>query len=149
MINAERAEPYYPKDTQTLAVFILPHAKMVVRFGPAHRLMDREDSEPGLCEYWSFRFACGLEAFLVYHFHHPDGPRCNVYATSPDIGHILEHLAINDCITWRLDHAMPDFYLARYGDTADACSPDGQQRISTAEPVNPGNDCRHAKTTKL
>ena len=101
--HAERAEPYYPRDDQPLIAFTLPHADMVARFGPAHRPMDAEDNEPGPCEYWSFRFPCGLVTFITYHFHAPTGAGGDVTSSSPDIGHILQHLPIADCLFWRLD----------------------------------------------
>lgn len=115
MINAERAEPYYPKDDWPLFDFKLPHSEMVSRFGPAHRQMDEKDNEPGPVEYWSFRFGCGLRVFITYHFHDPTGAGGVVTATSPDIGHILKHLDVADCLTWRLDLAEPEFYQKRYG----------------------------------
>lgn len=119
--QAERAEPYYPRDDQPLIAFTLPHAAMVERFGPAHRQMDAEDNEPGPCEYWSFRFPCGLTAFITYHFHAPTGAGGSVTSSSPDIGHILQHLPVADCLFWRLDHAEPDFYQQRYGSTSGTC----------------------------
>lgn len=121
MIHAERAEPYYPRDDQPLVAFTLPYAEMVERFGPAHRQMDAQNNEPGPCEYWSFRFTCGLTAFITYHFHAPTGPGGEVTASSPDIGHILSHLPIADCLFWRLDTAEPRLYQERYGTASGTC----------------------------
>ena len=119
--QAERAEPYYPRDDRALIAFLLPHAEMIERFGPAHRQMDAEDNEPGPCEYWSFRFSCGLTTFITYHFHAPTGPGGDVTSSSPDIAHILQHLPIADCLFWRLDHAEPELYRERYGITTGIC----------------------------
>lgn len=119
--RAERAEPYYPRDTQPLIAFTLPHADVVARFGPAHRAMDADDNEPGPCEYWSFRFPCGLVTFITYHFHVPTGPGGDVTASSPDIAHILQHLPISDCLFWRLDHAAPEYFHERYPVVSGCC----------------------------
>jgi hypothetical protein len=120
--HAERAEPYYPRDDQPLIAFSLPHADMVARFGSAHRLMDAEDDEPGPAEYWSFRFPCGLVTFITYHFHTPPAPGGTVRASSPDIEHILRHLPVADCLFWRLDRDLPDFFRERYGTVSGTCS---------------------------
>lgn len=117
LTDAERAQPYYPEDDQVLLCFRLSHASAVERLGIAHRQMDAEDNEPGPCEYWSFRFSCGLRVFIVYRFDGPIGPGGDVLATSPDIDHILTHIPLTDCVFWRLDHAQPEFYRQRYGNT--------------------------------
>ena len=122
MLYVERGEPYYPRDDQPLIAFTLSHPEMVERFGPAHRQMDAQDDEPGPCEYWSFRFPCGLITFIAYHFHVPTGAGGTVYATSPDIAHIIKHLPIVDCLFWRLDYAEPEIYQQRYGNVSDTCS---------------------------
>lgn len=115
MIQAERAEPYYPRDDQPLLAFILPLAEMIARFGPAHREKDDLDNEPGPCSYWSFRFSCGLVVFITYHLHAPTGPTGSVTSSAAEIDHILEHLPVADCLFWRLDHDEPDFFQSRYG----------------------------------
>ena len=122
MFTAERDEPYYPKDDQPLVAFTLPHEEMVRRFGPAHRSMDERDNEPGPCEYWSFRFPCGLSLFIAYHFHCPPAPGGNICASSPDICHILDHLPIEDCVFWRLDEAEPALFNQKYGKQVGHCS---------------------------
>ena len=83
--------------------------------------MDAEYNEPGPCEYWSFRFPCGLVTFITYHFHAPTGAGGDVTSSSPDIGHILQHLPIADCLFWRLDHAEPALYQQRYGTPSGIC----------------------------
>jgi hypothetical protein len=121
VFHAERAEPYYPSDTQPLLAFSLPHAEMIDRFGPAHRQMDAEDDEPGSCEYWAFRFPCGLTTFIAYHLHSPKGSDGVVTASSPDIGHILQHLPIKQWLSWRFDLAEPDLFRQRYGMASGVC----------------------------
>lgn len=120
--SVERAEPYYPGDDQPLIGFTLPYTDMVARFGPAHRLTDAGDNEPGPAEYWSFRFPCGLHTFITYHRDAPPAPGGTVTASSPDITHILQHLPITDCVFWRLDHDEADLYRKKYGTPSDACS---------------------------
>ncbi len=70
MIKAELAPPFYPKDDRPLVAFTLPYAQMVERFGPAHRVMDELDNEPGPCEYWSFVFPCGMTILSLTIFMH-------------------------------------------------------------------------------
>jgi hypothetical protein len=119
-IAAERAPPYYPDD-QPLVAFQLSHDEMVNRFGLSHRVMDENDNEPAPCEYWSFIFPCGLSIFIAYHLEVPTGPTGSVYASSRDIGHILEHLPVEDCVFWRLDKAEPDIYSQRGGISSAPC----------------------------
>ena len=123
LFHSERAESYCPQDDQPLVAFTLAHPHMIARFGPAHRQMGVEDNEPGPCEYWSFKFPCGLITFITFHFHIPTGPGGDVVASSPDVEHILQHLPIRDCLIWRLDHNEPDFYRQRYSRAAgkDSC----------------------------
>lgn len=122
MIDAERAEPYHPRDSRPLLAFKLSHGEMVERFGPPHRQTEPGDNEPGPCEYWSFQFPCGLTVFITYHFHSPPAPSGDVCASSPDIGHILAHLPAADCLFWRLDDAEPDLYRSLYENRRDSCS---------------------------
>jgi hypothetical protein len=119
-IDAERAPPFYPDD-QPLIAFQLSYDEMVLRFGPSHRVMDENDNEPGPCEYWSFAFPCGLTIFIAFHLDAPTGPSGNVHASSRDIGHILEHLPVGDCVFWRLDTAEPDIYSQLGGNSSATC----------------------------
>ena len=116
MIRANRAEPYYPGNNECLVSFPMPYDEFVGRFGPAHRQMDDRDNEPGPCEYWAFRFPCGLSVFLVYHLTRPPAPGCYVYANRPEIDHLLHHVPIADRVEWRLDRAHPDVFRGRHGD---------------------------------
>jgi len=119
-IEAERAPPFYPDD-QPLIAFQLSYDEMALRFGPSHRVMDENDNEPGPCEYWSFAFPCGLTIFIAFHLQAPTGPSGNVHASSRDIGHILEHLPVDDCVFWRLDIAEPDIYSQLGGTSSAKC----------------------------
>ncbi|MBB5033898.1 hypothetical protein [Prosthecobacter vanneervenii] len=119
-IEAERAPPFYP-DHYPLIAFQLSYEEMVTRFGLPHRVMDENDNEPCPCEYWSFLFPCGLSIFIAFHLQAPTGPTGSVYASSRDIGHILEHLPVNDCVFWRLDIAEPDLYRERGGILSSTC----------------------------
>ncbi len=123
MIDAEHAEPYYPGNSECLVSFLMPYDQFVARFGPAHRQMDARDDEPGPCEYWAFRFLCGLSVFLVYHPTRPPGPGGYLYANRPEIDHILHHVAIADRVDWRLDHAHPDDFRERHGEGHAATCP--------------------------
>ncbi|MCE9634911.1 MAG: hypothetical protein K8T90_04330 [Planctomycetes bacterium] len=114
MIDADRAEPYYPGNSECLISLVMPHDEFVARFGPAHRQMDERDNEPGPCEFWAYRFRCGLSVLLVYHFSRPRSPACFVYADRPEIDHVLEHLQAADCVEWRLDHAHRDVFRERH-----------------------------------
>lgn len=125
-IDAERAPPFYPDDQQLVA-FHLSYEEMVSRFGPAHRVMDEDDNEPGPCEYWSFVFPCGLSIFITYHWAGSPIPNGVVCASSPAIDHVLEHLPIADCIFWRLDEAEPEIYCQRGGILSSTC-PNGNQQ---------------------
>jgi len=121
MITAKRAAPFYPKDDQPLVAFTLTYQETVDRLGPAHRVMDDMDNEPGPCEYWSFCFPCGMTIFITYHFHAPTGAGGVVCASAPEIDHILEHLPVRDCVFWRLDVAEPEIYRKRGGILNSRC----------------------------
>ncbi len=149
MIHFERAEPYYPRDDRPLLAFTLPYAEMVARFGPAHRQMDDRDDEPGPCEYWSFRFPCGLTTFITYHFHAPTGPGGRVTASSPDIRHNVSHLPIVDCIFWRLDTAEPDLFRKRYGNPSDGCGYSGTQPNDNTRNIYPATHRRGDGTSTV
>jgi hypothetical protein len=123
VIDADRAEPYYPGNDECLVSFLMPHEEFVARFGAAHRQMDERDSEPGPCEYWAFRFPCGLSVFLVYHPTRPPAPGCYVYADRPDIDHVLQHIGLSDRVEWRLDYAHPDVFRERHGVVAVRACP--------------------------
>lgn len=115
MIGATKAEPYYPGDDRALLAFALPAAEIVRRFGPAHRQMDENDHEPGPCEYWAYTFPCGLFVFIIHHLQAGDEYIGTVCADAPEIDHILHHLPLADCITWRLDRDVTGFYEDWYG----------------------------------
>lgn len=132
VIDAERAEPYYPGNDECLVSFLMPYEEFVGRFGPAHRQMEDRDDEPGPCEYWAFRFPCGLSVFLVYHPSRPPSPGCYVCANRPETDHLLHHLQIADRVEWRLDRAHPDAFRERHGEGHPACCP------SAAAPVAGG-----------
>jgi hypothetical protein len=119
-IDAERAPPFYP-DHYPMIAFQLSYEEMVSRFGPSHRVMDEHDNEPGPCEYWSFIFPCGISIFIAFQLAAPNGPTGSVYASCRDIGHILEHLPVGDCVFWRLDIAEPEIYSQRGGTSSATC----------------------------
>lgn len=135
MINAERTEPYYPANDECLVSFLMTYEEFVARFGPSHRQMDDRDNEPGPCEYWAFRFPCGLSVFLVYHPTRPPAPGCYLYASRPEIDHLLHHLQIADRVEWRLDHAHPNAFLERHGDRHPRSCPSRAQALDGVEPA--------------
>ena len=136
MIDADRADPYYPGNDECLISFVMPYDEFVNRFGPAHRQMDARDEEPGRCEYWAFRFSCGLSTFLVYHFDRPGAPACLVYADRPEVDHVAEHLHVADRIEWRLDDAHPDLFRQRHGQSASRSCSDVSGREPPGMPVS-------------
>lgn len=115
MIGATMAKPVYPGDDRALLAFDLPAEEMVRRLGPSHLQMDESDGEPGPCEYWSYRFPCGLTVLIVHHFQAPGDYSGTVYADAPEIQHILHHLPLADCVSWRLDREVSNFYEDWYG----------------------------------
>lgn len=114
MFTAPKAEPYYPRDDQPLVAFRMSHAEMQARFGPAHRAMDAQDNEPGLCEYWAYRLSDSLSVLITFHFGFPGGSAGEITATEPDIGGIIASLGIADAVFWRFDRDGAEFFKKRY-----------------------------------
>lgn len=114
MLTTPKAPPYYPRDDQPLIAFRLTHAEMQVRFGPAHRLMDAEDNEPGPCEYWAYRLSDSLSVLITFHIQSPGGSSGNITATEPDIARIIALLPISEVVFWRFDRDCPDAFAKRY-----------------------------------
>jgi len=111
MHSAEPVDPTSPHDAQPLIRFTLPREEMPRRFGPAHRRTDGQQPQ----ELWAFRFPCGLAVFLNYPCATAGGTEGVVRADSPEIAHILHHLGLSDCLSWRLDHDDRPAFQARYG----------------------------------
>lgn len=114
MITAERAEPYHQGDSQPLIAFRLSPEQMEKRFGPPHRISDKDDDEPGPCEYRAFRFSDSQAILITYHLQDPGGPTGVVTAAKPKIEEIIQRLDISDCVTWRLDRDESKFFSQRY-----------------------------------
>ena len=82
------------------------------RLGAYHREMDANDNEAGPCVYWAFHFPCGLITVVTFHLLKDIA---TVDSDRGEIDHILYHLPLSDCVTWRLDLASPDVFEKHFG----------------------------------
>ncbi len=115
MVSAIKAKPVYPGDDRALLAFDLPAGEIYRRLGPPHRRVEDGDDEPGPSEYWAYRYRCGLTVLIVRHLDAPGDYAGTVYADAPEIEHILNHLPLADCISWRLDREVTSFFEDWYG----------------------------------
>lgn len=115
MVSATKAKPVYPGDDRALIAFDLPSGEIYRRLGPPHRRIEDGDDEPGPAEYWAYRYPCGLTVLIVRHLDAPGDYGGTVYADAPEIDHILNHLPLADCISWRLDREVSNFFEEWYG----------------------------------
>lgn len=90
-----------------LITFDIGDRDIVSRFGPHHETLKEEDflREPGPCDYWAFRFECGLQIAIT---HYTGENRVKISADLPEIDHILRHLDLSARPSWRIDEASPD-----------------------------------------
>ncbi len=145
MIDGTMVRAVYPGDDRALLSFDLPADEILRRLGPSHLQMDETDGEPGPCEYWSYRFPCGLTTLIVHHFQAPGDYGLTVYADAPEIQHILHHVPLADCVSWRLDREVSSFYEDWYGSATRfsvvRVEDDGREIVLSSHPTRRAADC--------